>query len=114
MKHILYILILFALINCSEEKHSSEIQKTTNDSTSNVEDNNEITKDSINYKKSKIDSLEEFKLVIKKAYETNPSNNWEVVTPVSNALVNPVASENRSKGPASVPILLACIKIVIL
>lgn len=74
MKYILYILILFALINCSEEKHSSEIQKTTNDSTSNVENNKEITKDSINYKKSKIDSLEEFKLVIKKAYETNPSN----------------------------------------
>lgn len=72
MKHILYILILFALINCSEDKHSSEIQKTTNDSTSNVEDHKEITKDSINYKKSKIDSLEEFKLVIKKAYETNP------------------------------------------
>jgi len=61
-------------MNCSEDKHSSEIQKTTNDSTSNVEDHKEITKDSINYKKSKIDSLEEFKLVIKKAYETNPSN----------------------------------------
>ncbi len=54
MKHILYILILFELINCSEDKLSSEIQKTTNDSTSNVKDHKEITNDSIKYKKSKI------------------------------------------------------------
>lgn len=61
-------------MNCSEDKHSSKIQKTTNEKTKNLEGSKEIKNDRITYKKASNDTLEEFKSTIKKAYQTNPSN----------------------------------------
>jgi len=93
MKTLLFFLLLTPLISCSDNISSSEVKQSKTAQTNKSKNHNDANLKHI--KKNKLDSLQELKLLIAKAYETHPSK-W-----IKEGVIHPDLGLSISTTPRS-------------